>query len=57
VVYGYEIVWEYDCGCFSKYFLLGNASKYNFFIFKKLFLISAYQNDFKTPQNINLKKN
>jgi hypothetical protein len=26
-----------------------------FFIFKKLFLISTYQNDLKTQKNINLK--
>jgi len=34
---------------FSKCFLLGNALK---FIFKKLFLISAHQNDLKTPKKI-----
>jgi hypothetical protein len=27
-----------------------------FFIFKKLFLISAHQNNLKTPKNINLKQ-
>jgi len=27
----------------------------NFFIFEKLFLISAHQNDLKTQKNINLK--
>jgi hypothetical protein len=27
-----------------------------FFIFKKLFLISAYQNDLKTPKIIKLKQ-
>jgi hypothetical protein len=27
-----------------------------FFIFKKLFLISAHQNDLKTPKYINLKQ-
>jgi hypothetical protein len=28
----------------------------NIFIFKKLFLILAHQNDLKTPKNINLKQ-
>jgi len=40
--------WEYDCGYFLKCFSLENTSKWYFFIFKKLFLISAHQNDLKT---------
>jgi hypothetical protein len=44
-----------NLGCggnyFSKCFLYGNALKWYFFILKKLFLISAYQNDQKTLKN------
>jgi hypothetical protein len=40
---------------FQNIFYLG-CIKIIFFIFKKLFLISAHQNDLKTPKNINLKQ-
>jgi len=43
------------CDCFLEYFSLRNALEQCFFILKKLFLTSAYQNDLKTPKNINLK--
>jgi len=54
-------VFESDCGCFLKCFSFGNAYiKIIFFIFLKLFLISAYQNDLKKQKkniNLNQKKN
>jgi hypothetical protein len=39
-------VWECDCSCFLKYFFANKCIKIIYF-FKKLFLISAYQNDSK----------
>ena len=36
--------------------LFGNTSNNIFFIFKKLFLTSAHQNDLKILKNINLKQ-
>jgi hypothetical protein len=41
---------------FQKTFYSENHQKYIFLIFKKLFLISAHQNDQKTPKNINIKQ-
>jgi len=38
----------------SAFYLEMHQNKF-FFIFKKLFLISAYQNDLKTQKKINLK--
>ena len=53
----FKHVWEYDCGYFSKCFSFENASKWCFFfILKKLFLISAHQNNLKTLKSINLKQ-
>jgi uncharacterized membrane protein YciS (DUF1049 family) len=45
-----------DAVVFSKCFSLGNILKWCFFILKKLFLMSAHQNDMKTLKNINLKQ-
>jgi hypothetical protein len=42
-----QCVWDCDNNDGSKYFLLRNALKYIFFIFKKLFLILSHQNNFK----------
>jgi len=41
----WETIWKFFY--FLKYFLFRNILKYYFFIFKKLFLILVYQNDFK----------
>jgi len=47
-------VWKCDYGCFLKYFYSEMHQNNIFFIFKKLFLISAHQNDLKTQKkNIN----
>jgi hypothetical protein len=44
-------VWKYDYGCF----LYRNILKY-FFIFLKLFLTSAYQNDLKHIKKLSFNK-
>ena len=51
--------WNGECvrDCFLKCFLLENTLKWYFFIFKKLFLISAHQNYLKIQKNINFFKN
>ena len=49
--YQIKIVWECGCGCFSKCFSCRNVLKWYFFIFKKLFLRSAHQNDPKHIKN------
>jgi len=41
---------------FFKLFFIQKCIKIKFFIFKKLFLLSTYQNNLKTPKNINLKQ-
>jgi len=51
-----KYVWERGCDYFSKCFSFRNALKWYFFIFKKLFLISAYQNNLKIQKNINVKQ-
>ena len=45
-------VWECGCGCFSKCFSCWNASKWCFFIFKKIFLRSVHQNDPKHTKKL-----
>jgi hypothetical protein len=40
---------------FSSKMYQNNIYIYIYIYIKKLFLISAYQNDLKTPKNINLK--
>jgi len=52
-----ERVWECDCDCVFKVFFISKHIKIIFFIFLKLFLTSAHQNDLKTSKHINLKKN
>jgi len=44
-------VWKNGNSYFLKYFLFKNILKY-FFIFKKLFLILAYQNNLKTIKKL-----
>jgi len=45
-IYGY--VWQYGSGYFSNNFSCWNACQWYFFIFLKLFLTSAHQNDLKS---------
>ena len=49
-------VWKCSCNFFLKCFSLKNILKWYFFIFKKIFLILAHQNNLRTPKNINFKK-
>jgi len=44
-------VWECDGSCFLKYFFANKCIKI-IYIFKKLFLISAHQNDSKIIKKI-----
>ena len=45
-------VWKCGCCCFSNNFLCWNISKWCFFIFKKLFLRSARQNNLKYTKKL-----
>jgi len=45
-------VWQCGCGCFSNNFSCRNACQWCFFIFLKLFLTSAHQNDLKHTKHI-----
>jgi len=49
-------VWDCGSGDDSKCFSFRNASKESFFIFKKSFLTSAYQNDLKIKKIQNLRE-
>jgi hypothetical protein len=51
-----ELVWKCGYGYFLKYFLQKKYIKIIFFLFKKLFLSSAHQNNLKIQKNINLKQ-
>jgi hypothetical protein len=43
-------VWDCGSGGGLKCFSFRNVSKWSFFIFKKIFLTSAHQNDLKTKK-------
>jgi hypothetical protein len=49
-------VWDCGSGGGLKCFSFRNVSKWSFFIFKKIFLTSAHQNDLKTKKKIILNR-